>query len=163
MLIKLEFPSIDFGGSTYFEVKSTFLATPNPYFVKLIAPVSVSSSAGYSCQAHILYTQRGLSKLESKDGCAYVAKELQRYLENADALSPRSIDPDLQIVVKVEIVEFFPSTDRQVLFDMCAGVASRDYPHTAIKKGDCIPTYPTFQALLPIITRFKRVIMGRRA
>ena len=119
------------------------------YVFKSKAATEYFETGNQGQRADIRFTQRGLSK----DGCSYVAKELQRYLENADALTPTAIDADLPIVVKVDIVEFFPSADRQVLFDMCAGVASRDYPHTSIKKGDCMPTHPIFQTLLPIITR----------
>ena len=92
-------------------------------------------------------SQRGLSK----DGCTYVVKEVQRLLETADVLSPGLVSPDSYIDLKLDITEFFPSGNRQLLFDMIAGVASCDYPHTNIKKGDLMPSHPCFRLLLPLV------------
>ena len=91
-------------------------------------------------------TQRGLSK----DGCSYVVKESHRFLETVDALSPCPLSPESLICLKLDITEFFPSADRQVLFDMLACEASGDYPHTSIKKGDQMPSHPCFCTVLPL-------------
>ena len=107
------------------------------------------------------YSQRGLSK----DGCTYVVKETQRILEEANALHPAplsmdeaasslsqngSISPDTVADLKCDITEFFPSGNRQLIFDMLAGYASHDYPHTNIRKGDPMPTHPVFRTVLPL-------------
>ena len=42
-------------------------------------------------------------------------------------------------VLKGDINDFFPSISRQLGFDMFAGKASCDYPHTDIRKGDDMP------------------------
>ena len=91
-------------------------------------------------------TQRGLSK----DGCSYVVKESHRFLETADALSPCHLSSDSLICLKLDITEFFPSANRHVLFDMLAGEASCDYPHTSIKKGDQMPSHTCFSTVLPL-------------
>jgi hypothetical protein len=74
----------------------------------------------------------------SKDGCAYVVKEAQRILEDANALAPaplsmdeaadllaseRFISPDTVVDLKCDVTEFFPSCNRQLILDMIAGVA----------------------------------------
>jgi hypothetical protein len=105
-----------------------------------------NGTAGSSADSCL--SQRGLSK----DGCAYVAKELQRYTETNNTLTAGSVNPDILVIVTAAIVHFFPSVDRQALLDMCAGVASKDYPHTSIKKGYPLPSHPIFQTLLPLIT-----------
>ena len=107
------------------------------------------------------YSQRGLSK----DGCAYVVKETQRILEEANALDPAPltmqeadtllsnngfISPDTVVNLKIDIIEFFPSGNRQLILDMIAGTATYDYPHTSIKKGDPMPTHPCFKKVLPL-------------
>ena len=91
-------------------------------------------------------TQRGLSK----DGCSYAVKESQRFLETADALIPGPLSPEALICLKLDITEFFRSANRQVLFDILAGEASCDYPHTSIKKGDQMPSHPCFRTVLPL-------------
>ena len=71
--------------------------------------------------------------------------------EAASSLSSNGfISPDTVVDLKCDITEFFPSCNRQLIFDMIAGVASCDYPHTDIKKGDPMPTHPCFRALLPL-------------
>ena len=116
------------------------------------------------------YTQRGLSR----DGCSYVVKEVQRTLERAQALDPAPlsmddaaaslsadgyISPDTIVDLKCDITEFFPSCNRQLIFDMIDGSASCDYPHTNIKKGEPMPTHPCFRKLLPLAV----VLYGQRS
>ena len=48
-------------------------------------------------------TQRGLSK----DGCSYVVKETQHFLETANVLSPGPLSLDCYNHLKVDITEFF--------------------------------------------------------
>jgi hypothetical protein len=60
------------------------------------------------------------------------------------------ISPDTVVDLKCYITEFFPCSNRQLILDMIEGSASYDYPHTDIRKGDSIPTYPCFCKLLPL-------------
>ena len=60
------------------------------------------------------------------------------------------ISPDTIVDLKCDITEFFPSCNRQLIFDMIDGSASCDYPHTTIKKGEPMPTHPCFRKLLPL-------------
>ena len=105
------------------------------------------------------YFPRGLSR----DGCAYVLKEIQRHLEAASALappilsmdeaadrlaSPGYISPDTVVILKCDITEFFHSCNRQHFLDVLTGVASCDYPHTDIRAGDPMPMHPCFKQLL---------------
>ena len=69
------------------------------------------------------------------------------------------LSPDSFIDIKLDIHEFFPSGTRQLLLDLLAGQASCDYPHTAIRKGDSMPSHPTFSRLLPLAV----LLYGRKS
>ena len=74
----------------------------------------------------------------------YVIKQIQRTIELHDVLSPSPLCPDTFIALSLDIKEFFPSAHRQVHFDMLAGCASQDYPHTLLKKAMPCPLIPPF-------------------
>ena len=92
--------------------------------------------------------QRGMSR----KGYEWVAREIQRELENHDALTPLTMPPSLDtfVLVQLDIDNCFPNTDRQLAIDMMAGVASKDYVGTAFTKGSQLPSNPVFQSLVPL-------------
>ena len=113
-------------------------------------------------------SQRGLSK----NGTEWVAREIRRELEQNDALTPLSAPPskDMKVMLKMDVVNCFPTMPRQIVLDMVAGKASVDYPNTPYKKGDTLPTHPSFCAALPLAqllygsaTKLKHHFPGREA
>ena len=128
----------------YRSVTSASLVT-SIYKSKLVTIFYESGNHGTNADPRI--SQRGLSK----DGCSYVVSKIQLLLEKADALNTEeSITANTRAVIKTDIAKFFPSIDRQVLFDMHSGKASRDYP--PFRKGDRLPTSPILTAMLPLIS-----------
>ena len=93
-------------------------------------------------------SQRGLSQ----NGTEWVAREVQRELEQNDALTPLAATPsvDMKALFEADVENCFPTIPRQIVLDMVAGKASTDYPNTPYKKGDALPTHPSFRAALPI-------------
>ena len=79
-----------------------------------------------------------------------MAKEIQRTLEYSNVLKPADPSPDNMLALQIDISWFFPSLNRQVLFDMLADTASCAYPHTNLQIGDPMPTHPVFRTMLPI-------------
>ena len=113
-------------------------------------------------------SQRGLSK----NGTEWVAREVRRELEQNDALTPLNAPPskDMKVMLKMDVVNCFPTMPRQIVLDMVAGKASVDYPNTPYKKGDTLPTHPSFCAALPLAhllygsaTQLKHHFPGREA
>ena len=81
-----------------------------------------------------------------------MAREVQRELEQNDALTPLTAPPslDMQVALDADVNNCFPTIPRQLALDMVAGKASVDYPTTQIKRGDTLPTHPSFRLALPI-------------
>ena len=109
-----------------------------------------TGSQGINTDSRLRLIQRGLSK----DGCssrAYVMSEIQQLLEPAGALSTtEEVTGNTIVVVKADIAQLFPLIDCQIIFDMHAGIAPRDYPNTAYKRGDRMPASAIFKAMLPL-------------
>ncbi len=97
-------------------------------------------------------SQRGLSK----NGTGWVAREVQRELEQNDALTPLTAPPsmDLKTLLEADVENCFPTIPRQLVLDMVSGMASADYPNTPYKKGEALPSHPSFRAALPICHLF---------
>ena len=56
----------------------------------------------------------------------------------------------MQVVLEADVRNCFQTTQRQLALDMVAGKASVDYPTTQFKRGDTLPTHPSFRLALPI-------------
>ncbi len=75
---------------------------------------------------------------------------MQCELEISNALSPLQAPPslDMKALFEADVQNCFPTIPLQKVLDMVAGKASVDYPNTPYKKGDALPTHPSFQAAL---------------
>jgi hypothetical protein len=88
----------------------------------------------------------------SRDGITLAIKTVQAFLERSEVFhSNPAFTSELSVLMKIDIKNFFPSVDRQLIFDVLAGSASRDYPKLGIKDGEDIPSKPQFQYLLPFM------------
>ncbi len=72
-------------------------------------------------------------------------------------------------MLKMDVVNCFPTMPRQIVLDMVAGKAYVDYPNTLYKTGDTLPTHPSFCAALPLAhllygsaTQLKHHFPGRK-
>ena len=101
----------------------------------------------HGTQADSRLTQRGLSK----DGCPFVAKEIQRYIEQENLIHQSdTVDLNAPAILELDVEKCFPTVDRQATLDTLAGSASRDVPSMNIKIGDALNTPADFQLCLPI-------------
>ena len=80
-----------------------------------------------------------------------MAKEIQREIEAHNLLAQQStIDENDHAIITVDIADCFPSIHKQPLFDLLAGVASKDYPGTCIHKGDALNIPAALSTCLPL-------------
>ncbi len=75
-----------------------------------------------------------------------------------------------KLVLKLDVENCFPTVTRQLVLDMVQGKVSVDCPNTLYKKGDALPTHPSFCDALPLYhllygfsTRLKHHFPGREA
>ena len=93
------------------------------------------------------FSQRAISK----DGCLWKAKEVQRYVEQHNLLlQQRTVDRDDPAIIELDIKDAFPSIHKQAVFDSLAGIASKDYLHSKIKKGESLNMPDALKTVLPL-------------
>ena len=87
----------------------------------------------------------------AKDACTSLIKSVQCFMETSQFFTgpePQH-DSDFPIIVQIDIQNFFPTVNRQVIFDMLAGTASCNYPALGIDEDQPMPSHPNLQLLLP--------------
>jgi hypothetical protein len=58
----------------------------------------------------------------------------------------------MKVMLQLDVENCFLTILRQIVFDMVAGKASVDYPNTTYKKGDPLPTHPSFVLLYHLVS-----------
>ncbi len=70
-----------------------------------------------------------------RDGVSHCAKTLTCFYDNLDVSDPT----DPEVIIQINVVNVFNSTNRGLTLDVLSGRVSRDYV-CGLKQGDDIPT-----------------------